>query len=325
MLGEKAHMIASNRLGFGEDLGALRSEAKLPFAESFDEAQVRTSRRMMLPFWQAREKISRILKPWETPMSYHIKVVNDYATSVVQKRRAEVEAGVEKHDLLTRFFGTLDENGQPLNEKQLRDIILNFIIAGRDTTAQALSWGMYAIMGHPEVEKKLLQEIMENITDDVEKNPAEFYEVVKNMKYIHATFYEILRLYPPVPANSKYALGDDVWPDGTVIRKGDHINWSPYSMGRLESIWGPDAKEFKPERWIVNGELKRVPQGVWPVFHAGPRVCLGQNLATLESIVVLSMMLKNYQFKLVPGQTITYLVSITMPMKNGMQVYVEKR
>jgi cytochrome P450 len=139
------------------------------------------------------------------------------------------------------------------------------------------------------------------------------------------SFYEILRLYPPVPANTKYARGDDVWPDGTIIRKGDHVNWSPYSQGRLESIWGPDAKEFKPERWIVNGELKRESQGVWPVFHAGPRVCLGQNLATLESIVVLSLMLKNYQFKLVPGQTITYLVSITMPMKYGMQVYVEKR
>ncbi|KAH8551261.1 cytochrome P450 [Umbelopsis sp. PMI_123] len=313
------------KLGFGEDLGALRSDAKLPFAAAFDQAQLKTSRRLMLPFWRAREYASRIFTPWETPMSHHIQIVNDYATSIVQKRRAEVEAGVEKHDLLGRFLGTLDENGQPLSEKQLRDIILNFIIAGRDTTAQALSWGMNAIMRHPEVEKKLVEEINANITDEVENDPTQFYEVVKNMKYTHATFYEILRLYPPVPANSKYALGDDIWPDGTVIRKGDYINWSPYAQGRLESVWGPDAKEFKPERWIVNGELKRESQGVWPVFHAGPRVCLGQNLATLESIVVLSLMLKNYKFKLVPDQTITYQVSITMPMKYGMKVYVEKR
>ncbi|KAH8551263.1 cytochrome P450 [Umbelopsis sp. PMI_123] len=297
------------KLGFGEDLGALRSDAKLPFVASFDQAQYRTSRRMKLPFWRAREYASRIFTPWETPMSHHIQIVNDYATSIVQKRRAEVEAGVEKHDLLGRFLGTLDENGQPLSEKQLRDIILNFIIAGRDTTAQALSWGMNAIMRHPEVEN----------------DPTQFYEVVKNMKYTHATFYEILRLYPSVPANAKYALGDDIWPDGTVIRKGNYINWSPYAQGRLDSVWGPDAKEFKPERWIVNGELKRESQGVWPVFHAGPRVCLGQNLATLESIVVLSLMLKNYKFKLVPDQTITYQVSITMPMKYGMKVYVEKR
>jgi fatty acid omega-hydroxylase len=141
---------------------------------------------MMLPFWQAREVIGRILKPWKTPISYHIKVVDDYAKSIVQKRIAEVEAGVKKHDLLTRFLGTEDENGDPLSEKQLRDIILNFIIAGRDTTAQALSWGMYCIMRHPHVEEKLVQEIMENITEEVENNPAQFYEVVKSMKYIHA-------------------------------------------------------------------------------------------------------------------------------------------
>lgn len=132
-------------------------------------------------------------------------------------------------------------------------------------------------------------------------------------------------MHPPVPSNVKYALNDDVWPDGTIIKKGDQVQWSPYCQGRLEAIWGKDAKEFKPERWIVNGELKRENQGVWPVFHAGPRVCLGQNLATLESVVVLSMLLKNYKFKLVPGQDITYLVSITMPMKYGMKVTVEKR
>jgi cytochrome P450 len=168
-------------------LGALRSDAKLPFAAAFDQAQLKTSRRLMLPFWRAREYASRIFTPWETPMSHHIQIVNDYATSIVQKRRAEVEAGVEKHDLLGRFLGTLDENGQPLSEKQLRDIILNFIIAGRDTTAQALSWGMNAIMRHPEVEKKLVEEINANITDEVENDPTQFYEVVKNMKYIHAT------------------------------------------------------------------------------------------------------------------------------------------
>jgi cytochrome P450 len=179
-------VLALNRLGFGEDLGALRSSSKLPFAESFDAAQVQTAMRMMLPFWQFRETMARILKPWQTPISYHIKVVDDYARSVVKKRRADVEAGIEKHDLLSRFLGTEDENGNPLSEKQLRDIILNFIIAGRDTTAQALSWGMYCIMRHPEVERKLVNEIMENVTEEVENNPSKFYDVAKNMKYIHA-------------------------------------------------------------------------------------------------------------------------------------------
>lgn len=91
-------------------------------------------------------------------------------------------------------------------------------------------------------------------------------------------FYEVLRLYPSVPVNEKYALDDDIWPDGTHIRKGDYILWAPYAQGRSANVWGPDAKEFKPERWFTEtGDLKRESQGQWPAFHAGPRTCLGNN------------------------------------------------
>lgn len=79
-----------------------------------------------------------------------------------------------------------------------------------------------------------------------------------------------------MPANQKYALNDDVWPDGTNIKKGDYIVWDPWAQGRSEKVWGPDAKQFKPERWITpEGELRRESQGQWPAFHAGPRTCLG--------------------------------------------------
>lgn len=94
---------------------------------------------------------------------------------------------------------------------------------------------------------------------------------------IDDSFFEVLRLYPSVPNNIKYALNDDVWPDGTHIRAGDYVAWSTYAQGRSEKVWGPDAKQFKPERWFTpEGELKRESQGQWPVFHVGPRVCLGK-------------------------------------------------
>lgn len=91
-------------------------------------------------------------------------------------------------------------------------------------------------------------------------------------------------------------------------------------------MWGADAREFKPERWITaEGDLRRESQGQWPAFHAGPRVCLGQNLATLEALVAMAFLVKRYKFKLVSGQNITYQVSLTLPMKEGMKVYVEHR
>lgn len=102
--------------------------------------------------------------------------------------------------------------------------------------------------------------------------------------------------------------------------------WSPYTQGRSTKIWGEKAKEFYPERWIdEEGGLRREAASKWTAFHAGPRVCLGQNLATLEALVCIAMLLKRYTFKLVPGQDVTYDFSLTLPMRDGMKVYVEKR
>jgi cytochrome P450 len=87
----------------------------------------------------------------------------------------------------------------------------------------------------------------------------------------------VLRLYPVVPGNQREALNDDIWPDGTYIKKGDNIGYHSFCQARLEKLWGVDAKEFKPERWILeDGTLKEEEPGKWTVFHIGPRICLGK-------------------------------------------------
>ncbi|KAI8146652.1 cytochrome P450 [Fennellomyces sp. T-0311] len=313
-------------LGFGVHLNALGTEGKVPFAAAFDEAQKNTFYRFVNPIWNVTERIQRLVMPWKASMKDHLAVVDSFAREVTDQRREEMARGEEKKDLLSRFMNARNANGEPLNNEELRDIVLNFVIAGRDTTAQALSWTFYLLLTHPRVEQKLLREINEHITEEVMHDSPALYEVIKGMKYAHAVLYEVLRLYPSVPLNQKYALDDDVWPDGTHIRKGDYILWCPYAQGRLEKVWGVDAKQFVPERWITpEGELRRESQGMWPAFHAGPRVCLGQHLATLEALVAITFLLKRYKFTLVPGQDITYQVSLTLPMKNGMKVTVEKR
>ena len=87
---------------------------------------------------------------------------------------------------------------------------------------------------------------------------------------------ETLRLYPPIPVNIREAIEDDVWPDGTIVRKGTSISWSAYSQARCSEIWGSDCKGFKPERWILdNDKLYKPESGEWNVFNIGPRSCLG--------------------------------------------------
>lgn len=173
-------------LGFGEELGALRKDGKVPFAAAFDAAQVNTFRRMMLPFWRLREGLAKVLMPWQDSMEDHVKIVDEYAAEMINKRRREVEKGEEHNDLLSRFLKSRDDRGNLLNDQQLRDIILNFIIAGRDTTAQALSWALYQLMLNPQVEEKLVKEIYANISDEDEHDSTALYEKIKDMKYAHA-------------------------------------------------------------------------------------------------------------------------------------------
>ncbi|CAO3648404.1 unnamed protein product [Cunninghamella blakesleeana] len=317
-------------LGYGINIGSIKSKEKVPFAHSFDELQLHTLEKFVNPFVGINQLMKRIFQPNELTPKQHMKVIDNFATQVIHERREKNKKGTkeeENDDLLAHFMNAKNEFKEPLSDQQLRDTIMNFIIAGRDTTAQALSWTFYLLMLHPDVEERLLNEIHQFITDDaILSNSTNFYNVIKNMVYAHAVFYEVLRLYPSVPANQRYALKDDIWPDGTHIRKGDYVMWNSYAMGRSEKVWGSDATQFKPERWInADGNLIRESQGKWPAFHAGPRVCLGQNLATLEALVALITLLKKYKFHLVPNQEIRYQVSLTLPMKYGLKVNLQHR
>ncbi|KAI9010412.1 cytochrome P450 [Phycomyces nitens] len=313
-------------LGFGVQLDSLRTKEEVTFAASFDACQHYSFEKFANPFVDYFNAIDKITHPWKKTINQHIKTIDDFASSVISKRRAELALGETHTDLLSRFMNAKNENGESLSDKELRDTVLNFVIAGRDTTAQALSWTFYCLAGAPEAEKKLFEEIQKHFKDEKAMDSTEMYETIKDMTYAHAVFHEVLRLFPSVPLNQKLALEADVLPDGTKIDKGDTISWMPYGSARTVAIWGPDAASFKPERWInEEGELRRESQGKWPAFHGGPRVCLGQNLATLEALVAIIFLIKRYKFTMVPNQNITYKTSLTLPMKNGLMVTVEKR
>lgn len=170
-----------------------------------------------------------------------------------------------KQDLL-QLFMDMKEDGEPLSDDMLVDSVLNFVIAGRDTTAQALSWTFYLMHrreADPGVRKKLAQE-----TDEILKGGYPTYESTKQQKYAESCFYEALRLYPSVPKNIKTCVEDDILPGGTKVYKGDRVGWSPYVMGRDTAIWGPDAKEYKPERWSSS---EKPSSAKFNAFHLGPR------------------------------------------------------
>ena len=175
------------------------------------------------------------------------------------------------------------------------------------------------------IESEVLKEIKEKSEEPV-------YDEVKDMVYTHASLCESMRLYPPVPLDSKEAVNDDVLPGGTVVitifmKKGMRVTYFPYAMGRLEMLWGSDWAEFKPARWLQmqkeeNSKSWRFvgrDSYKYPVFQAGPRICLGKEMAFLQMKRVVAGVLR--RFKVVPafekGVEPEFVSYLTSKMKGG--------
>ncbi|KAJ3116569.1 Protein kinase alk2 [Phlyctochytrium bullatum] len=308
------------RIGFGVHLNTMTSATKIPFAVAFDAAQETLVRRFVNPFWDIEEAVT----PGGFAHRRNVALIREFGRTWVRARRAEVAdptaATDTRSDLLTLFMREETEDA-PLGEDRLVDYVLNFIIAGRDTTAQALSWTFLELLRNPGVMAELVEEI-DGVLEDGREVPT--YEEVKGMKLANAVFREALRLHPSVPKEMKQANRDDVLPDGTLVKKDMIVLWSPYAMGRCTDIWGPDASKFDPHRWL---RMTHQPSPFdYPVFNAGPRVCLGKALAELEGVFVLVSTLRRFSFELaVDASKVTYSNSLTLPMQGGLPVRVTER
>ena len=195
----------------------------------------------------------------------------------------------------------------------------------RDTTACLLSWATYELTRHPELQEKLYEESLQStVIDDGEATRA-----VKELPLLHAFIMETLRLHPPVPSDVKECVSQDVWPDGQVVPPGAMVIYSPYLMGRSAKLWGKNAAEFDLSRWFdpdTGLPIKEPSSYKFPVFNAGLRLCLGKNVAILESTMMLSLAVRQFRFHPTEAsQQATYAMSVTMPIKNGLKITVEKR
>lgn len=132
------------------------------------------------------------------------------------------------------------------------------LIAGRDTTSSALTWFTWLVYTNPQVEKKIRDELR-SISPD--KNWYVFkVEETNKLVYMHGALCEALRLYPPVPFQHKEPTEQDVLPSGHRVHPNMKVMFFLYAMGRMESVWGEDCLEFKPERWISErGTIKHEP------------------------------------------------------------------
>uniref|UniRef100_A0A2P2NJ14 Cytochrome P450 86B1 n=1 Tax=Rhizophora mucronata TaxID=61149 RepID=A0A2P2NJ14_RHIMU len=339
-------------IAFGVDPGCLRPGLpQIPFARAFEDATEAALLRFVMPtcIWKAMRYLGL---GTEKKLRRSIRGVDEFAEEVIRKRKKEIAAKSsddedddddgdmkkkkkqqQRSDILTVFMRQRDEhgNGQPYSDKFLRDICVNFILAGRDTSSVALCWFFWLLDSHPAVEEKILSEICRilNEREDFDAgNPLQVIfrpEEIKKMDYLQAAISEALRLYPSVPVDHKEVLEDDRFPDGTVLEKGTKVVYAIYTMGRMEAIWGKDCREFKPERWLKDGRFMSESAYKFTAFNGGPRLCLGKDFAYYQMKFVAASLIFHYRTKVVQAHPVAPKLALTMYMKYGLKVNLFKR
>jgi cytochrome P450 len=273
------------QIGFSKNIGSLE-DPSVPFLNSFDRAQ----QLLLLRFWvNPAWKLLRFFGiGWEPELKKHIVQLDRYAREIVQELQAK---DGEDNSFVGLFLKSSSDRNAEEQETFMRDMVLNFLIAGRDTTAQCLSWTLFELTQHPAVVQRIREEVAQVCGNEMIK-----YEHVKSLTYVQAVLDEGLRLHPSVPTDGKLALADDTFPDGTDVKAGCLVQYSPYAQGRCKEIWGEDAYSFRPERWQ---EMPSKPSAyTFSAFNAGPRECLGRRLAQMEMIIFLATVLREFDIAL---------------------------
>ncbi|KAK1278161.1 Cytochrome P450 94A2 [Acorus gramineus] len=311
---------------FDEDPAWLGGGGGDEFMRAFTDAQRISADRFMsaLPFTWRLKRLCNVGS--ERRLKESIAVVREFVTRVIQSRKKREGSRAEHADLLSRF----DEAGK-YSEEALRDIVVNFMVAGRETTSSALTWFFWIVSSRPEVVAKVLEEIrsVRARTMSTRNESSTFgYDELREMHYLHAAISEAMRLYPPVALDTVECRGEDVLPDGTYVGKGWFVTYSAYVMGRLESIWGKDCLEYRPERWLgeEDGAFKAESPFKYPVFHAGPRMCLGREMAYTQMKAVAACVIERFVMEAVEKvEEPKYVISLTLRMKGGLWMRVKER
>ena len=276
------------------------------------------SDRTHVPLWQLL-----LPKSVPTPTSLRFKRANRemdrLVYGLIAERRRDYENGNgDKGDLMSMLMRTQDADTlETMTDQQLRDELLSILMAGHETTANALSWTWMLLAQHPHVEAKLHAEL-----DEVLGGRAPTLQDLPRLRYTEQIIKESMRVYPPVWGVGREALEDcDI--GGYLVPKGMQISISQWLVHRDKRFF-EDAKTFRPERW-VEGFEKSLPKYAYFPFGGGPRLCIGNNFAMMEAVLLLATLAQGYSLGLTHPQEVTLQPTITLRPKRGIKVRLRAR
>ena len=290
---------------FGLDLGADSSG----FGRAITVANNYLSARFYVPF-----------PPPTVPTPYNLRyraakrTLDGTVEAIIRRRRKE---GRDTGDLLSMLLETRDEEtGQGMDDRQMRDEVMTLLLAGHETTANALAWTWYLLSHHPEVEALLHAEV-----DDVLSDDAPRAEDIPRLRYTRAVMAESMRLFPPAWTLERRAM-EPFEAGGFTIRPGTTVLACQYLVHR-DPRWWPEPERFDPARWLEPAPQR--PKFAYFPFGACTRVCVGEQFAWMEGTLALATIARRWRMRYAADRPAVPMPLITLRPRGGMPMVMLPR
>ncbi|KXN86976.1 Cytochrome P450 52A3-A [Leucoagaricus sp. SymC.cos] len=265
------------------------SHSSMPFVNAFAKSQeVVAQRAFMGTYWPLLEFWKDTIMPYRKTLDRFVQPFLDKGFKEKETRKTESEGLVET--LLDYLVDKTED------QSVIRDELINLLVATRDTTTSLLTFSLYMLIEHPDIEQRLKREILEKV--ESERSPTS--EDIKEMKYLRAFLNEVLRLYAIVTSTKPVIFAPTIGTDTPIyMPTGTRFVYSVFLMHRRKDLWGPDDEsplEFDPDRFLDERVRKHlVPNPfIFCPFNAGPRICLGQQFAYNETSFFLIRLLQQF-------------------------------
>ncbi|HVB81165.1 MAG TPA: cytochrome P450 [Candidatus Binataceae bacterium] len=243
-----------------------------------------------------------------------VSALDQVVGKIVDQRRRTAQ---RNEDLLSMLLDAVDEEtSEGMTPRQVRDEVLTLMLAGHETTANALAWTWYLLSQNPEAEKKLHRELSGVLG---ERKPDGLD--LPRLPYTRMVIEESMRLYPPAWAISRNAIGDDEIGGYRVPRKTNIIICS-FVTHRHPAFWD-EPERFDPERFSPERSEGR-PNFAYLPFGGGPRICIGNGFAMAEAQLVVATVAQRYRLRLAPGHPVELQPLITLRPRHGMRMTLHR-
>lgn len=269
----------------------------------------------MLPQWVA---VNLPLKR-NDEMGNAIRTIKKVARGLVEEKRAKLEKGEAKGmDILSVAM----ESGG-FSDDDLVNQLMTFLAAGHETTASALTWAVYCLCKHPETQSRLRQEIRSELPALSDPNGQISSTEIDRLPYLNAVLQETMRIFPPVPLTIRETLQDTTI-QGHFVPAQTTVIICPWAINTSKHLWGDDAREFNPDRWLGNGRANTggaESNYAITTFLHGPRSCIGKDFAKAEFACLVASLVGRFEIEFEDkGYELKIQGGITARPKGGLRI-----